>query len=51
MEKINMDTIRKFEVMRAGKVVETFDSYAKAWKYASNYKGAVVRYYITSAPK
>ena len=38
--------ISKFDVIRGGKVKETFTSYEEAWCYASQYKGAVVRYYI-----
>lgn len=36
----------KFDVIRAGKVKESFESYEAAWRYASQHKGAVVRYFI-----
>lgn len=39
--------ISKFDVIRGGKVKETFDTYEQAWAYASKYKGAVVRYSIS----
>ena len=39
--------ISKFDVMRGGKVKETFDTYEQAWAYASKYRGAVVRYNIS----
>ena len=38
--------ISKFEVMRGGKVKETFETYEEAWRYAEKYRGAVVRYFI-----
>lgn len=38
--------IGQFEVMRGGKVKETFTTYEEAWAYAAQYKGAVVRYFI-----
>ena len=43
--------ISKFDVMRGGKVKETFDTYEQAWAYASKYKGAVVRYNIRKVGK
>ena len=43
--------ISKFDVMRGGKVKETFDTYEQAWAYASKYKGAVVRYNIRKVDK
>lgn len=46
---IEKTAISKFDVMRGGKVKETFDTYEEAWSYASKYKGAVVRYYIKKA--
>ena len=38
--------ITKFEVIRRGKLVETFDSYEAAWAFARTLKGAMVRYFI-----
>lgn len=38
--------ISKFEVVKGGKVKETFETYAEAWAYASTIKGAVVQYKI-----
>ena len=38
--------ISKFDVIRAGKVVATFDSYDEAWSFARQWKTAIVRYYI-----
>lgn len=38
--------ISKFDVVRGGKVKETFDTYEEAWAYASKYRGAVVVYKI-----
>ena len=35
-----------FDVMRGGKVIETFATYEEAWAHAEKYRGAVVRYYI-----
>lgn len=43
--------ISKFDVIRGGKVKETFDTYEQAWAYASKYKGAVVRYNIRKTGK
>ena len=40
--------ISKYDVMRAGKVVETFDTYEEARRYASQYVGAVIRWYIST---
>lgn len=39
--------ISKFDVVRGGKVKETFDTYEQAWAYASKYRGAVVVYKIS----
>lgn len=39
--------ISKFEVIKGGKVVETFNTYAEAWAYASKHRGAMVRYFIS----
>lgn len=36
----------KFDVIYRGKLKESFDTYEAAWRYASQYKGAVVRYFI-----
>lgn len=38
--------ISKFDVIRAGKVKATFDTYEEAWNYASQYRGAIVRWFI-----
>lgn len=38
--------ITKFEVIRRGKLVETFDSYEAAWAFARTLRGAMVRYFI-----
>lgn len=38
--------ISKFEVMKGGKVKETFDTYDEAWAYAEKHRGTVVRYFI-----
>ena len=49
---ITTDTTRtvisKYDVMRAGKVVETFDTYDEARRYADKYRGAVIRYYVST---
>lgn len=49
--EIQDKAISKFDVMRGGKVKETFDTYEQAWEYASKYKGAVVRYSISKTNK
>ena len=46
-DRLPNEAISKFDVMRGGKVKETFDTYKEAYDYASKYKGAVVRYYIS----
>lgn len=38
--------ISRFDVIRAGKVVESFDTYEAAWAFARKWKTAIVRYYI-----
>ena len=38
--------ISKFDVVKGGKVKETFETYEQAWAYASTLKGAVVVYKI-----
>lgn len=38
--------ISKFDVVKSGKVKETFETYEQAWAYASTIKGAVVVYKI-----
>ena len=43
---VQTKAISQFDVMRGGKVKETFPTYKQAWAYASKYKGAVVRYFI-----
>jgi hypothetical protein len=49
--EVQNEAISKFDVMRGGKVKETFDTYEQAWAYASKYKGAVVRYNISKINK
>jgi hypothetical protein len=36
----------KFDVIKAGKVVESFDTYEAAWAHARTLRGAMVRYFI-----
>ena len=45
---LNLDksATTRFDVIRAGKVVESFDTYEAAWKYARQWKSAMVRYFI-----
>lgn len=38
--------ISKFDVVKGGKVKETFETYEAAWAYASTIKGAMVVYKI-----
>lgn len=38
--------ISKFDVIKAGKVVESFDTYEAAWAFARTLRGAMVRYFI-----
>lgn len=39
--------ISKFDVVKGGKVKETFETYEQAWAYASTIRGAVVVYKIS----
>ena len=48
MFTLNLDksATTRFDVIRAGKVVESFDTYEAAWKYVRQWKSAMVRYFI-----
>lgn len=38
--------VSKFDVIKAGKIKESFDTYEAAWAYAKTLRGAMVRYFI-----
>ena len=43
---LEKSAITRFDVIRAGKVLASFDTYEAAWEYARRWKTAMVRYFI-----
>lgn len=44
---IKIDATRRFDVMRGMQVLEHFDTYEQAQRYASSHFGVIIRYWMS----